>query len=201
MSGLLETILKSGNGAAVQQLARSYGVSGDDALQAVAHLMPALNRGVRTNISSAEGLESLLNALRQGNHQQYLEQPERLAEQHTIDEGNHILGHILGSRDASRQVASQAAAQTGLDADLLKKMLPAVAALLMGGLSKQGASLGAAAPRGAAGQPESGGIGAMLGDMLDADNDGSVMDDLLAVWCGYSRPPFSGIVRRSFCAQ
>lgn len=181
MSGLLETILKSGNGAAVQQLARSYGVSGNDALQAVAHLMPALNRGLRSNISSAEGLDSLLNALRQGNHQQYLEQPERLAKQHTIDDGNNILGHILGSRDASRRLASQAAAQTGLDTDLLKKMLPAVAALLMGGLSKQGASLGTAAPQGAAGQSESSGIGAMLGDMLDADNDGSVMDDLLGM--------------------
>ena len=76
MNGLLETVLKSGNGAAVQQLARSFGVSGDDALQAMAHLMPALNRGVRSNISSAEGLDKLLNALSQGNHQQYLEQPE-----------------------------------------------------------------------------------------------------------------------------
>jgi hypothetical protein len=60
-------------------------------------------------------------------------------------------------------------------------MLPAVAALLMGGLSKQGASLGSAAAPGAAGQGESGGIAAMLGNMLDADNDGSVMDDLLGM--------------------
>ena len=181
MNGLLETVLKSGNGAAVQQLARSFGVSGDDALQAMAHLMPALNRGVRSNISSAEGLDKLLNALSQGNHQQYLEQPERLAEQDTIEDGKHILGHILGSSEASRQVASQAAAETGLDTDLLKKMLPAVAALLMGGLSKQGAALGTAAPPGAAGQAGSGGIAAMLGDMLDADNDGSVVDDLLGM--------------------
>ena len=181
MNGLLETVLKSGNGAAVQQLARSFGVSGDDALQAMAHLMPALNRGVRSNISSAEGLDKLLNALSQGSHRQYLEQPERLAEQDTIEDGKHILGHILGSREASRQVASQAAAETGLDTDLLKKMLPAVAALLMGGLSKQGAALGTAAPPGAAGQAGSGGIAAMLGDMLDADNDGSVVDDLLGM--------------------
>jgi hypothetical protein len=58
-------------------------------------------------------------------------------------------------------------------------MLPAVAALLMGGLSKQGASLGSAAAPGAAGQAESRGIAAML----DADNDGAVMDDLLGMAC------------------
>jgi len=57
VNGLLETVLKSADGAALQQLARGFGVSGDDALQAVAHLMPALNRGVRSNISSAEGLD------------------------------------------------------------------------------------------------------------------------------------------------
>ncbi len=34
---------------------------------------------------------------------------------------------------------------------------------------------------GAADQAESGGIAAMPGNMLDADNDGSVMDDLLGM--------------------
>ena len=48
-----------------------------------------------------------------------------------------MLGHILGSKDASRQLASEAAARTGLDVGILKKMLPAIAAMLMGGLSKQ----------------------------------------------------------------
>jgi hypothetical protein len=47
MNGLLEAALKSGNGATLQQLTRSFGVSGDDALQAVARLMPALNRGAQ----------------------------------------------------------------------------------------------------------------------------------------------------------
>ena len=137
-----------------------------------------LNQGVRNNIASSAGLDSPLGALRNGNHQRYLEQPERLAEPDTINDGNNILGHILGSRDASRQLASQAAAQTGLDPALLKKMPPAVAALLMGGLSKQGASLPGAE---SAGQADTGGIGAMLGALLDADKDGSVVDDLVGM--------------------
>jgi len=35
MGGLLDTILHANNGAAVQQLARSFGVSGNDAIQAL----------------------------------------------------------------------------------------------------------------------------------------------------------------------
>lgn len=140
--------------------------------------MPGLNQGVRSNIASPDGLDSLLGALRKGNHQQYLEQPERLAEQDTVSDGNNILGHILGSRDASRELASRAVAESGLDPELLKKMLPAVAALLMGGLSRQGASLeGADVAR----QSDSGGIGNMLVAMLDADKDGSVVDDLMGM--------------------
>lgn len=178
MGGLLETMVKASNAAAVRQLARSFGVSGNDAAQALAHLVPGLNQGVRNNIASSAGLDSPLGALRNGNHQRYLEQPERLAEPDTINDGNNILGHILGSRDASRQLASEAAAQTGLDPALLKKMPPAVAALLMGGLSKQGASLPGAE---SAGQADTGGIGAMLGALLDADKDGSVVDDLVGM--------------------
>ena len=140
--------------------------------------MPGLNQGVRGNIASQEGLDSLLGALRQGNHQQYLEQPERLAGPDAVSDGSNIRGHILGSRKASRELASRAAAQSGLDPALLKKMLPVVAALLMGGLSRQGASL--EAPD-VARQSDSTGIGAMLVAMLDADKDGSVVDDLVGM--------------------
>ena len=52
-------------------------------------------------------------------------------------DGNKILGHILGSKDVSRNVAAAAANDTGIDADLIKKALPLVAALAMGAMSKK----------------------------------------------------------------
>jgi hypothetical protein len=63
---------------------------------------------------------------------------------------------VLGSKDVSRQVVSRASEQTGLGADLLKQMLPVVAAMTMGVLSKQTA--------GQAGNQEEGG-GGMLGTL------------------------------------
>jgi len=41
--------------------------------------------------------------------------------------GNQILGHIFGSKDTSRDVAAQASQQSGVDTDVLKKLLPIVA--------------------------------------------------------------------------
>ena len=57
---------------------------------------------------------ALLSALTNGNHSQYLENPELLGQQSTVAEGNGILGHIFGSKEVSRSVAGQAAEQTGI---------------------------------------------------------------------------------------
>ena len=62
MGGLLEMILKSQNGAAVEQLARNFGVSGQDATRAIAGMLPGLSRGVQSSASSPQGLEALAKA-------------------------------------------------------------------------------------------------------------------------------------------
>lgn len=178
MNELLELILKSQNGDAVKTLARNFGVGGDDALKAIVAMLPGLTRGVKNNASTQSGLDGLIGALRRGNHQQYIDKPETLGRPETVDDGNGILGHLLGGKDASRQLATEAAARTGLDASLLKKMLPIVATMLMGGLSKKTSDIGM--PRNMS-AGESSGLGGMLGSLLDADRDGSVVDDLLGM--------------------
>ena len=57
--------------------------------------------------------------------------------------GNEILGQIFGSKDVSRTVAGQAAQSTGIDAALLKKMLPLLAMAVTGYLASQKAGGGA----------------------------------------------------------
>ena len=96
------------------------------------------------------------------------------AQADTIADGNGILGHIFGSKDVSRQVASQVASQTGIGEGVLKAMLPVVAAMMMGALSKrmsQPAAVGADTGLG-------GGLLGMLSPALDANRDGSMVDDV-----------------------
>jgi hypothetical protein len=135
--GLADLLLNAHGGNATTLLAQRFGISPDQAASAVTALAPALATGLQQNATNEGGLGSLLGALLGGGHQQYVDNAETLDRPDTIADGNAILGHVLGSKDVSRQVASQASAQTGLGADLLKQMLPVVAAMTMGALSKQ----------------------------------------------------------------
>lgn len=173
---LLNVLLDSGNSRALKQLASGFGVTEGDAKNVLTGMVPALSGGLRNSLSSAGSQAGLLKALAGGSHQRYLDQPETLTDAATVTDGNAILGHILGSKDASRRVASDVAAQTGLDDGLLRKMLPAVAALVMGSMSKQSAASGLTQALSSGG--DNSGMLGMLTGLLDADKDGSVMDDV-----------------------
>ena len=172
---LLNLLLDSQNSPAIKQLAATFGLSEDAAKSAVSEMVPALSRGLQKNASTSQGLEALTGALSKGNHQRYVDQPESLTNNEAVTDGNAILGHIFGSKDVSRQVASHAASATGLDSGILKKMLPMVATMVMGSMSKQATSSGLP------GGSDTSGTGGLLMQLLDSDKDGSVMDDIIGL--------------------
>ena len=174
MNPLLQTILGAAGGGVLQQVAGQFGLDESQAQSAISALLPALTGGVQRNVQQEGGLESLLGALTGGGHQQYLDDPSTLSD--ATSDGNSILGHLLGSKDVSRQVAAQAASQTGLGTDLMKQMLPVVASLAMGALSKQSSSSNLA---GMLQGGQSSGVMGMLGSFLDQNHDGSMVDDVL----------------------
>lgn len=209
---LLDMIMQAQGGAAAQQAGQTLGLDQSQTQAAIAALLPAISSGLKQNAQSPQGLAGLLGALQKGSHNQYIEQPETLGRPETVEDGNAILGHLFGSKEVSRAVAGRAAEQTGMSSDILKKMLPLVATMAMGSLSKQtqapdmksqlaqlamqqmmgggaksgglGGMLGGLLGGGArkqqaqAQQSHHQGLG-MLGKMLDADGDGSMMDDIL----------------------
>lgn len=174
MMNLLESILGQGNDEPVNQLASQFGLDKEKASSAVSALLPALGAGLSKNMSSPDGLSSLLGALAGGGHQKYLDNPSTLSDPATTQDGNSILGHILGSKDVSRQVAADASQQTGIDTDTLKKMLPLVASLAMAGLSRQSAS---SAREGDTSSAVSG-ITSMLGPLLGQSGGNSMLDNV-----------------------
>jgi hypothetical protein len=98
-----------------------------------------------------------------------MDNPDQLGSNDSINLGNNILGQIFGSKDVSRNVASHAAKETGLEAGLLKKMLPLLASVAISSLGKQN-------------QQQQASAGFDLGaisSFLDADKDGQIMDDVL----------------------
>ena len=114
-----------------------------------------------------------------------MDTPASLNDPAAVADGNGILGHLLGNKEVSREVASRAAGQTGLSADVLKRMLPLAATLMMGTFAKQSGS--APSPQAGVGN-SGGGIAAMLAPLLDRNRDGSIMDDVTSVIGRFVKP-------------
>lgn len=171
---ITDLLLGQETSGSVSELARQFGITEEQARGAVASLAPTLARGMQHQTKKESGLDSLINALGTGNHAKYVDDPGVLGRSETTKDGNSILGHIFGSKEVSRNVATHAAQETGLGSTLMKKMLPVVATMVMGSLGKKLLGGGTAAPA----RQQSSGI---LGSLLDADKDGSIMDDVLGM--------------------
>jgi hypothetical protein len=168
---LLKTLVNAAGSGGLGNIGSQFGLDNSAVEKVLGQVVPALGRGINKNAGSG-GMGSLMNALQKGNHQRYLEDTSAAASDEGIQEGNGILGHILGSKDVSRNVAAHAASASGVSSDVIKKMLPMVATMVMGTLSKQtdsGAKLASQGSQGLSG----------LASMLDSDNDGSALDDVL----------------------
>ena len=172
---ILDSIMNAGDGAAVRQLGSQLGLDESQTTSALSALVPALSAGLSQNMQTPEGLGGLIGALSGGSHQRYIDDPSVLGEAGTIADGNGILAHVLGSKEASRQVAAQAGAQAGLSPDLMKRMLPLVATLVMGAMSRRAAADGGASSMASTG---AGGLLEMLSGSLDQNRDGSALDDI-----------------------
>ena len=167
----------------VQAMSRELGISETDAARGAAALAPAILGGFKkqaqTQPSGVEGLGGLLGQLGGGG---LLD--DVLAPQPTdVNRGNDVLGHIFGSKDVSRTIAENASSQSGVDPGVLKRMLPMVAMMIAGYMSRQhgGGTAGASQPGGLGGLVGGllGGGGGGLASMLDLNGDGNPLDDIL----------------------
>ncbi|HEY7687452.1 MAG TPA: DUF937 domain-containing protein, partial [Dongiaceae bacterium] len=159
--GLLDEFFTApAGGGSLDQIARQVGGSPDQVREAMRHLTPAVTRGIQRQANSQDGLGALLEMLQSGGHQQHLGNPADYGQASTINAGNDVLGQIFGSKDVSRQVAGRISEQSGLAPDLLKKLLPIVASIVMGSLAKN--AMGGSQAQ-AGGQ---GGLGDILGSVL-----------------------------------
>lgn len=172
-----------------QAMATRFGLSNEQAASAADALLPAIMGGFKKQMQSGGGLDSLGGLLGMlGGAGQFGAAPEQSALD--TERGNQMLGQIFGSKDVSRTVASNAAERTGIDASLMKQMLPVLVSLVSTYMARQG---------GAAQAPASTGLGGLLGGllgggatqqqassplsglmgMLDADGNGNPLDDIL----------------------
>ncbi len=124
--GLLDSLMGGQNSGMLGQLASTLGLEPNKMQGLLGQLVPALGSGF-INQAQQNGPSGLMGLLQNGDHAQYAQAPERLAEPAATDTGNNILSQIFGSKDVSRQVAQTTAQHTGIGAEIIKKALPLVA--------------------------------------------------------------------------
>ena len=137
MLSLFDMLANAQNGKGIDLLARQFNLTQQQTELALEALLPAFSQGLKRNTSDPYGIAGFMTALASGQHGQYFDNASRAFSPDGMADGNGILGHLFGSKDFSRAVASQAAQATGIGQNVLQQMLPAIAAMLMGGMFKQ----------------------------------------------------------------
>ena len=164
LNDLLQTV---GGSDSIGKLAGQLGLNQAEVGKLIGSLSPALLQGMQRQTKTAEGRAGLERAITSGKHQRYLDEPDRVTDEATREDGNNILGHLFGSKDVSRNVAARAAEDTGIDASLIKKALPIVAGLAMGAMGRKAN----------AGDGSGGGLSALTGMLAGSDGKFD-LDDL-----------------------
>ena len=121
---------------AIGNVAGAFGISPSDAKAALDAIVPELAHSIERNTLNRGGLADLVSALGKVNPARTLDKGADLAAPDVSTNGIDLLEQIFGSKDKSRSVAARVARQTGLGDDLIKKMLPAVAAMTIAALAK-----------------------------------------------------------------
>jgi hypothetical protein len=107
---------------------------------------------------------------------------------------NRMVDHMLGQRRGSIEQAL--AAKTGASPDSISQILQTLGPLVLGALGKQkqgqglnpGDLAGYLGQQKTAAKNQSGDLGATLFDLLDANDDGSVIDDVLRMAGQFMQP-------------
>ncbi len=182
----------------VGNIANQLGLDEKQAASAVNLALPAILAGMNKNAQSQQGAESLNNALESKHDGSLLDNLAGILQggtQALETDGNGILGHIFGNnRSAVEQGISQ---KTGISMQKIGPLLALLAPIVMAYLGKEkrktntgagglGDLLGSLAG-GSQQKSSGGGLLGMVTGMLDKNNDGNIVDDLLGSFLGGKR--------------
>ncbi|WP_112608225.1 DUF937 domain-containing protein [Rhizobium sp. WW22] len=137
MLPLFDMMMQAQNGAATEAMAKQFSLAQEQAAKAMAALMPAFSSGFKRSATDPYNFMGVMQDISSGSYAKYFEDMTKAFTPEGIADGNAVLGRLFGSKDVSRAIAAQAAQMTGIGQEIYKRMLPAMADTLMGGLFKE----------------------------------------------------------------
>ncbi len=189
MSGsVLDLVTQALGSGGTAQIGQQLGLDEATTAKAITGALPALMGALARNSASSDGAGALAGALDRDHDGSILDDLGGfLGGGGAQSAGEGILRHVLGGRQ--QQVQQGLGQATGIDAGQMGSLLSMLAPVVMGALGKArrtqgvdagglGAMLGQEQQRIERKDP---GLGGLLGGLLDADGDGSVVDDITRI--------------------
>lgn len=197
MSGILDLLNSDLGKTIISGVAGSTGNDKSKTGSVLTMALPVLMKAMERNASTPEGAEGLMGALNKKHDGSILDNLGDLfkggVDKEVQNDGSKILGHVLGQRQQG--VEKVIGEKSGLDIGSVGSILKVAAPILMGVLGKQARSNNVSSSNGLGGL-----LGGLLGgagnsgpttkeqtfleQILDADGDGSVVDDVAGMVLG-----------------
>ncbi len=186
MESILDELMKSlQSTGGIDQMSRSTGMDQGDVTKVLSGALPALMAGLSRSAASTEGATGLLAVLDRDHDGSIMDDVAGyLAGAGAAAAGTGILKHTLGDRQG--RVETALSSSTGVDQGSVSQILAMAAPLVLGYLGRQRKSqsldaaglLGMLSKEQQVVQQRSPQAANMLNQLLDADNDGSIMDEV-----------------------
>jgi hypothetical protein len=167
---ILNTILESGlDENILSAISSKTGIDTSSIQSLVSQLAPQLINGAKENLASDNDSSTLINMISNTNLDSLKENPDEID---NMDNSN-MLGQLFSSLNENEDdVVNTLSEKSGIDISSISSLLPMVAPLIMGALNQK-TNLSSVNT-----SDSNNTITSMLTDLIDQDNDGSVVDDL-----------------------
>ncbi|MCX7547329.1 DUF937 domain-containing protein [Xanthomarina sp. F1114] len=196
MTGILDLLNSDMGKTIINGVAGQTNQSEDKTNQVLTMALPVMMQAMRRNASTPQGADGLLSALNSKQENNILDNLGGLFDggvnNDVLNDGSKILGHVLGSKQ--QNVENLIGSRAGVDSGSVANILKVAAPLLMGMLAKQTKENNVDSSSDLEGL-----LGGLLGgnsakneqnfleSILDADGDGSVIDDVAGMVLGGSK--------------
>ncbi|MDO6596809.1 DUF937 domain-containing protein [Oceanihabitans sp. 2_MG-2023] len=193
MSGILDLLNSDLGKTIISGVSGSTGTDQNKTSSVLTMALPVLMKAMERNASTPQGAEGLMGALSGKHNGSILDNLGGLfgggVDDEVTNDGDKILGHVLG--DKKQGVEKILGEKSGLDAGSVANILKVAAPILMGVIGKQASQNNVSSSGDLSGLLGGllGGSGAQeeqsfLEKILDADGDGSVIDDVAGMVLG-----------------
>jgi hypothetical protein len=137
MKTIYDLMLEAQRGDFASAMSKEFGLSFEEQSKAFEAMMPAFWQGMRRSAADPFGVAAFWQQVGASQYRAYFDNPLATLSPSARAEGESMLEKMFGSPEVARAVALQIEATTGIAHDVVRRMMPVMANLMMGGVERQ----------------------------------------------------------------